>query len=146
MWRAPSTSADATRRSAVAPDLVRSSSTSSAKTHASSRKPTSCPDCGVPPGTLHQRYCDVERCRSCGSQYGSCGCRGDRRRRLPWTGLWPGEAECREFGWFISAVGNQPCGPDDPGAMPDIGRFFEEARWDRRLGRFVRSEATAGCA
>jgi hypothetical protein len=103
-------------------------------------KPTPCPDCAAPPGALHQTDCDVERCPACGRQYVTCDCpRHHKRRRLAWTGLWPGEAECREFGWFVKlGAGHQPCGPDEPDAMPDLNRLGIEAKWDRRLVRFVR--------
>jgi hypothetical protein len=33
-----------------------------------------------------------------------------------------------------------PCGPDDPGAGPDLNRLVMEAVWDRRRKRFVRKE------
>lgn len=50
---------------------------------------------------------------------------------LPWTGEWPGVAECRERGWFCQdghgANGRFgsfcPCPPDAPGAMPDLNRW-----------------------
>jgi hypothetical protein len=58
-----------------------------------------CPDCGVGPGEFHRSGCDTEQCPYCGRQLTSCGCRGTPPLddRLPWTGLWPGVAECREF-------------------------------------------------
>jgi hypothetical protein len=101
-----------------------------------------CPDCGARPGTLHHPDCDVERCPSCGGQFISCDC-PDRlkSRRLPWTGEWPGEAECREFGWYarlVPGVGWVPCHADDPGAGPDLNRLYADAEWDRLTGRFVR--------
>ena len=65
-----------------------------------------CPDCGASPGEFHQPACDVEQCPYCGGQLLSCDC---RRRpplddRMPWTGVWPGVAECRKFGWFAKLV------------------------------------------
>jgi hypothetical protein len=33
-----------------------------------------CPDCGVPPGDLHEIFCTVERCPFCEGQLASCDC------------------------------------------------------------------------
>lgn len=61
----------------------------------------------------------------------------------PWTGLWPGVAECRALGLYcrdLHADGSPvtddnwesergkvrfhvPCGPDDPGAHEDLNRY-----------------------
>jgi hypothetical protein len=104
-----------------------------------------CPDCGVPPGSKHEDECDVERCPSCGRQLVSCDCPEDLViNRLPWTGTWPGEAECREFGWFsklVPGVGWVACEEDDPAAEPDLSRLFKDAEWSPLEGRFVRRES-----
>lgn len=113
-----------------------------------------CPDCAVEPGSLHLIGCDVERCRLCGGQAISCGCdltEPDPRvveagGRLPWTGEWPGEAECREFGlWskLLPGRGWQACSADDPAAHPDLNKLVLYP-WDAKLGRRVRPE-TAAC-
>jgi hypothetical protein len=103
-----------------------------------------CHDCGARPGQMHQEGCDVEQCPGCGGQRLTCGCEDDDVRglaRLPWTGEWPGTAECREFGWYARRVpgrrGWQPCGPDEEGAHPNVNRLLTEATWDRKRGRFV---------
>jgi len=123
-----------------------------------------CPDCGVKPGSLHQIGCDVERCRLCGGQSISCGCvvcSGDEPTaaewaahdqrvedaggRLPWTGEWPGDSECREFGLWSKLVrghGWQMCSADDPAAQPDLNRL-SRFPWDAKLGRRVRPEPAA---
>lgn len=107
------------------------------------RQPT-CPDCGVPPGEFHLSGCDVERCPSCGGQRISCRCLDEPAReediQLPWTGEWPGVAECREYGWYcvLTADGWVPCRRDTPGATPDLNRLHVFATWDPRQGRFVR--------
>jgi hypothetical protein len=102
---------------------------------------TTCHDCGARPGERHRRDCDVEQCSNCGRQRVSCECPSERkRRRLDWTGQWPGEEECRELGWFckrVPGVGWVPCEEGEPDAEPDLNRLHAEARWDRRAGRFV---------
>lgn len=68
-----------------------------------------CPACGAAVGELHQGGCDVEPCPYCGGQLFSC-CSEDSfegvpdEDRMPWTGLWPGAAECIAFGWYC-----RPC-------------------------------------
>jgi hypothetical protein len=80
-----------------------------------------CPDCGVGVGRKHKDGCDVERCPHCGGQ--ALGCTGfdpSDRRREPWTGKWPGEADCERLGFFIN--GDR--------SLPDINRLFAECVWN----------------
>ena len=92
-------------------------------------KSKGCPDCGVKVGELHDPGCDVERCRLCGQQ--AIGHHCDPKEieklggQLAWTGLWPGDAECIEFG-FITV-----------GGRPDINRLYRKAKWSPEQGRFV---------
>ena len=103
-----------------------------------------CPDCGVKVGRLHKPHCDVERCPSCGNQLLSCfdcGAAAKRTRRMPWSGEWPGDAECREFGWFakFTKAGWQECEADDPEAEPDLNKLgAPHAKWDVDAQRWVR--------
>jgi hypothetical protein len=53
--------------------------------------------------------------------HGDCPCAVD-----VWTGTWPGEDECREFGWTF--------GPD----LPDLNRLYTEAVWNPAKKRWVR--------
>jgi hypothetical protein len=101
-----------------------------------------CPDCGVPPGSMHQHECDIEQCPNCGRQLLTCGCSDSQRAcRLPWTGQYPGIAECREFGWYarmVPGVGWSPCDADEPGATEDLNRFAMDAEWDPLEMRYIR--------
>lgn len=99
-----------------------------------------CPDCGVAPGEQHRDGCDVERCPECGGQYISCGCEDEPEHRLPWTGEWPGVAECREFGWYSKMVpgsGWVPCEKSEPGAHENLNRLHIDAVWSKEQGRFI---------
>ena len=81
-----------------------------------------CPDCGVALGRKHKDGCDVEHCPHCGGQ--ALGCVGfDRNdpRREPWTGKWPGEADCERLGYFVGG---------DP-QFPDLNRLFRDCVWNR---------------
>jgi hypothetical protein len=109
------------------------------------KESAACPDCGAAPGELHEPGCDVEQCPYCGGQLISFGCGPSERGvpaddRLPWAGEWPGQQECREFGWYArpAAVGWEPCAVDDPGAIPDLNRLHTQAVWDWESKRFVR--------
>lgn len=97
-----------------------------------------CGDCAVVPGTEHVPGCDVARCLETGMQRLSCdedhGCGRD-----VWTGEWPGDVECREFGWwsrFVEGAGWVRCDRDDPGAGEDLNRLQVEAVWDREARRW----------
>jgi len=105
-----------------------------------------CPDCGAKVGAQHEEGCDVERCPDCGGQAISCDCDNDdlKHPRLPWTGRWPGDAECREFGWWSRWVGGRgwvQCEATDPGAGPNLNRLEAEGVWDAAAGRFVKPNA-----
>lgn len=102
-----------------------------------------CQDCGAQPGEPHADGCDVARCHQTGLQRLSCLEDHDHGRDI-WTGTWPGAAECGEFGWYAAFspdAGWLRCGPDEPGAMPDLNRLYSlsgEAVWDREQLRWVR--------
>jgi hypothetical protein len=101
-----------------------------------------CHDCGVEAGQYHREECDVERCPYCCGQLVTCDCRRKPPLddRIPWTGDWPGVAECREFGWYsrlVPGLGWVPCGPDEPGASEDLNRLRKEMVWDLTAKRYV---------
>lgn len=117
-----------------------------------------CPDCGAVIDEPHGDGCDVARCLFTGMQRLMCD--GGHYRQDPpgcfapvtcgqdiWTGTWPGEAECAEFGWwsiFREPLPGEPygawvpCEPDHPDAVPDLNRLVIDARWDETAGRWVR--------
>ena len=101
---------------------------------------SACHDCGAKPGELHEKGCDVERCLECGGQRISCDCTVEHYPRIPWTGEWPGVAECRAFGWYSKMVrgrGWVRCDKDDPEATEDLNRLCVEAVWDKEEKRYL---------
>lgn len=107
-----------------------------------------CPGCGTSPGDVHRNGCDIGRCLLCGWQALSCNCidppeRWDATTVEVWAGEWPGDAECREYGWWVYVTGDgdfAPCTPDHPDAVADLNRLVRECRWDPTLRRYVKRE------
>lgn len=105
-----------------------------------------CPDCGAVIDEPHDDACDVARCLATGMQRLLCS--GDEHCGQDiWSGLWPGEAECAEYGWWAyfeggpageTGTGWVRCGPDHPDAVPDLNRLILDCRWDQVRGRWVR--------
>ncbi len=102
---------------------------------------TNCPDCAVVVGVQHEDGCDVARCLQTGRQRLSCDGGHDCGLDV-WSGEWPGDVECREFGWWVQdrcseGMGWVPCAPDAPGATADLNRLARDARWDVGRRRWV---------
>ncbi|MFE4869592.1 YgjP-like metallopeptidase domain-containing protein [Streptomyces sp. NPDC056682] len=89
-----------------------------------------CPDCSAPPGALHADRCDIARCAITGFQRAHC--HPGNTCNTVWTGHFPGEPECTEYGFYCRPTpdGYEPCNADDPGAMHDFNRLYRECRWD----------------
>ena len=69
----------------------------------------------------------MQRCPHCGGQ--ALGCVGfdpNDPGREPWTGKWPGEADCERLGYFIN----------DDRDFPDLDRLFRECDWNRERQRW----------
>lgn len=105
-----------------------------------------CPDCGVGIGELHQPGCDVERCPDCGFQMLSCDCEAEymddfKYPRMAWTGRWPGELECEEYGFYATMShpghGWLSCSPDAVGATHDLNRLYTECKWNPEQAKMI---------
>lgn len=104
-----------------------------------------CPDCAVKPGENHLPGCDVERCGFCGGQMISCSCLGKPevikdKDLLPWTGQWPGDAECEKYGLYSKMVAGKgwvSCSKDDPEAGYDLNTLYAKYKWDKKQKTFV---------
>lgn len=57
-----------------------------------------CPDCGVLPGQLHRRACEVECCPRCETTWMNCECEEHSTERVPWSGEVTGADEALEAG------------------------------------------------
>lgn len=87
-----------------------------------------CPDCHVAVGECHDPGCDVERCSVCRLQWISCGHEQHDPSKARWTGVWPGEAECKARGWYAVLVDGywRACSADTLGAHYDLNRWTAE--------------------
>ena len=65
--------------------------------------------------------------------------------RLPWTGVWPGVAECQEFGWYSKLVPGEGWkrveDKNDKDATEDLNRLgmSNECYWSPKDGRYLLS-------
>jgi len=93
-----------------------------------------CPGCDVLPGQRHQPDCDVARCHQTGLQRLGCT-RPHDHGDDPWTGTYPGEQECRAYGWMLPA-------PFDD--HPDLNRLYSDAVWNPHTGRWTQPASPGG--
>ena len=70
---------------------------------------------------------EAQGCPHCGGQ--ALGCVGfdpNDPGREPWTGKWPGEADCERLGYVVN----------DNRDFPDLDRLFRECDWNRERQRW----------
>lgn len=60
-----------------------------------------------------------------------------KHRRLPWSGIWPGKLECREYGFWCAGPPWVPVPAGTPGATENLNRLYTECVWDVEKQRFV---------
>ncbi|MCX5206681.1 M48 family metallopeptidase [Streptomyces sp. NBC_00237] len=96
-----------------------------------------CPECSTPPNTLHTNWCDIARCALTGMQRHDC----HPNCNTIWTGTYPGQAECEEYGfyWRMGPNGYEHCNADTPGADHDFNRLYNECTWDVATQRMTLS-------
>lgn len=101
-----------------------------------------CADCQVGVGEFHLDGCDVAECRITGRQRLMCDHAEEDSCNTRWRGIWPGEAECVEYGWYARMVpglmGWHRCEKDDEGAMEDLNRLSIECVWNVEEQRMVK--------
>jgi hypothetical protein len=105
-----------------------------------------CHDCQAKPDEAHEPGCDVARCMWTGRQAIACDAEDHDCGEDVWTGEWPGDVECREYGFWCYEVEDPPgspytrwvrCGPDHPDATEDLTRLVTWCRWDREQRKWV---------
>lgn len=60
-----------------------------------------------------------------------------KHRRLPWSGIWPGKLECREYGFWCVGPPWVPVPAETPGATENLSRLYTECVWNVEKQRFV---------
>lgn len=101
--------------------------------------------CGINMDTFEQDHPDIYNNGPTDEMYEMWD-REWKERRIPWSGEYPGTAECREFGWWAkrAAVGWESCGEHHPGATEDLNRLYSgEAEWDQNAQRWVLRDIAA---
>lgn len=99
-------------------------------------------------GETHIDACDVARCLETGLQRLNCQGGHDCGADV-WTGQWPGDVECAEYGWWVRLTPDQgwvTCDADERGAQADLNRLVDQCRWDRARARWVRRWTNSGPA
>lgn len=110
---------------------------------------------GLDPATLEQTRPDVYHNGATEEMWTKFDAEVKKRGSYePWTGEWPGYAECREKGWFCQdGFGPDtrwgsfcPCPPDAHGARPDLNRlaYFHATGKDEAYKGCTRTYRGAG--
>lgn len=99
---------------------------------------------GMDLDTLEEEYPDIYARGPTGAMLAAWDAKWGRRR-MPWTGEWPGDAECREYGFWCFWDGGRPkgegwvsCDPGKEGAVPDLNRLAATCDWDAETRRWVK--------
>ncbi|WP_156934878.1 hypothetical protein [Pseudonocardia spinosispora] len=109
-----------------------------------------CSSCGAGIGQAHGEGCEIALCLRTGGQRLMCVAQDSGFHdcgRDVWTGAWPGEAECHEYGWYC--YWREPasdaeygefvrCESSHPEAMEDLNRLTDDGHWDAVARRWAR--------
>lgn len=115
------------------------------QTEAMSNQLPPCPDCAATAGEPHTDHCEMARCIGTGRQRLHCEMLGTSQNHdcghQTWSGEWPGNVECREFGWYVYGDASVErywvrCGPDHPQATEDLNRLAVDAKWNPDMQRW----------
>ncbi|MEO3976795.1 hypothetical protein [Streptomyces sp. CAU 1734] len=106
--------------------------------------PAVCADCSVRPGSYHRPRCDVARCAVTGRQLSDCRHPGTACGNTVWTGQWPGDAECWEYGFLILPSDAEAAAGVPP--FTDLNRLYAECDWDSAAQRMVLRAPAEGTA
>lgn len=93
--------------------------------------------CGMDPRTLEEKHPEI----FADGPTDEMQERWDREwdaRRVPWTGEYPGAAECREYGLWCVGPPWKSVPADAPGATEDLNRLLSTCRWDQQEQKFKR--------
>ena len=94
---------------------------------------------GIDPETLEETHPEVFRDGATDEMWERFNAEWGARR-IPWSGEYPGEAECQEFGWYarwdVDRSRWVSSTADDPDAMPDLSRLYFEADWNAETQRW----------
>lgn len=103
--------------------------------------------CGMNRDTLEEEYPEVYNNGPTDAMYAKWDAEWGPRR-MPWTGEWPGEAECREYGfWAVFGpemnppqVGWVTVPEGTPKASENLNRLIRECSWNVDKQRWIRDE------
>ncbi len=97
---------------------------------------------GMNPNTLETEHPDIYNNGPTEAMYEKWEQQGWEDIEKPWSGIWPGVMECREFGWFAKMVPGQgwvQCPATDPDAHENLNRLYMgECQWDIATQRFIK--------
>jgi len=100
------------------------------------------PSCRAKIGERHSQTCDLERCPYCGLQALHCEHAGTvpEDDRIPWSGKFPDEEACEQFGLYAVMVPGQgwrPCEPGTEGCVHDLNTLYTKYQWNRKKKKWV---------
>jgi hypothetical protein len=95
--------------------------------------------CGIDPSSMEQEHPDIftngptdEMCEQWNREWG--------HRSIPWSGEYPGKAECRQYGLyakFVVGKGWQRCDRNDADATEDLNTLLVKGHWDVDTQKWV---------